>query len=464
MSSATATTDGTLGGVQLESKESPSPSEPPRSSHVISETLNEIDLDSKPQVPKDKTLPDLKSYQGDDATHPQVTSASEDRHRMVPPSTPVTTQRTKIIDDSSNDKAATASDTPVGVAPPTKQTQPTTPEELATAEPSASTELPTVLEEPVKKKHAEEESEATMLEEPLGPMAPDNDTDVQEEERPQGTAVDKIDVEDFEVIEIVELPAKGKKKKIRKKVLLHTGAEAVDALHNLAEETAGRATPVPVPDSAENAVVPQHRWSVGSWSECTVECGGGSREREVVCEAATNTTTSIADASLCPRPRPSSLQPCNTEECGEWVAGKWGECSAKCGTGERVRDVHCPKDLLCPASEQPYAVDPCNPEPCVQWVVGPWSLCTRQCGGGYQIRHVKCVDVRTQEASRACVREERPKHKMACRNQRCPKNRRGQQRRCKDRLDTKLCRRLKHMCTTKFFLVKCCRTCLRRPG
>lgn len=464
VSSATATTDGTLGGVQLESKESPSPSEPPRSSHVISETLNEIDLDSKPQVPKDKTLPDLKSYQGDDATHPQVTSASEDRHRMVPPSTPVTTQRTKIIDDSSNDKAATASDTPVGVAPPTKQTQPTTPEELATAEPSASTELPTVLEEPVKKKHAEEESEATMLEEPLGPMAPDNDTDVQEEERPQGTAVDKIDVEDFEVIEIVELPAKGKKKKIRKKVLLHTGAEAVDALHNLAEETAGRATPVPVPDSAENAVVPQHRWSVGSWSECTVECGGGSREREVVCEAATNTTTSIADASLCPRPRPSSLQPCNTEECGEWVAGKWGECSAKCGTGERVRDVHCPKDLLCPASEQPYAVDPCNPEPCVQWVVGPWSLCTRQCGGGYQIRHVKCVDVRTQEASRACVREERPKHKMACRNQRCPKNRRGQQRRCKDRLDTKLCRRLKHMCTTKFFLVKCCRTCLRRPG
>uniref|UniRef100_A0A0P4WD96 PLAC domain-containing protein n=1 Tax=Scylla olivacea TaxID=85551 RepID=A0A0P4WD96_SCYOL len=152
------------------------------------------------------------------------------------------------------------------------------------------------------------------------------------------------------------------------------------------------------------------------------------------------------------------------EECGEWVAGNWGECSAKCGTGERVRDVHCPKDLLCPASEQPYEVEPCNPEPCVQWVVGPWSLCTRQCGGGYQIRHVKCVDVRTQEASKACVREERPKHKMACHNQRCPKNRRGQQRRCRDRLDTKLCRRLKHMCTTKFFLVKCCRTCLRRPG
>ncbi|XP_063874225.1 A disintegrin and metalloproteinase with thrombospondin motifs 7-like isoform X1 [Scylla paramamosain] len=464
VSSITPTPDGALGGVQLESKESPSPSEPPRSSHVISETLNEIDLDSKPQVSKDKTLPDLKSYQGDDATHPQVTSASEDHHKPMPSSTPVTTEKTKIIDHFSNEKVATETEAPVGVAPPTKQTEQTTPEELATEGPLSRTEQPTVLEEPVKKKHIEEEAEATMVEEPLRDVTPDNDTDAQEEERPQGIAVDKIDVEDFEVIEIVELPAKGKKKKMRKKVLLHTGVEAVDALHNLAEETASHATPAPMPDTAGNTIVPQHRWSFGSWSECTVECGGGSREREVVCEAVTNTTTSIVDASLCPRPRPSSLQPCNTEECGEWVAGNWGECSAKCGTGERVRDVHCPKDLLCPASEQPYEVEPCNPEPCVQWVVGPWSLCTRQCGGGYQIRHVKCVDVRTQEASKACVREERPKHKMACHNQRCPKNRRGQQRRCRDRLDTKLCRRLKHMCTTKFFLVKCCRTCLRRPG
>ncbi|KAG0725111.1 hypothetical protein GWK47_039246 [Chionoecetes opilio] len=45
------------------------------------------------------------------------------------------------------------------------------------------------------------------------------------------------------------------------------------------------------------------------------------------------TTTTLVDGTLCPRPRPSSLQPCNMEECGEWVAGAWGKCSAQCGTG-----------------------------------------------------------------------------------------------------------------------------------
>ncbi|MPC33098.1 A disintegrin and metalloproteinase with thrombospondin motifs 7 [Portunus trituberculatus] len=264
MSSTTATPDVALGGVQLESKESASPSEPPRSSHVISETLNEIDLDSKPQVSKDKTLPDLKSYQGDDATHPQVTSATEDRPKQTSPSMPLTTEATRTADDSSIEKAAIETDTPAGMAPPTSQAEPATPEELATAAPSAGTDQPTVLEEPVKKKHTEEETKAPMLEEPMGVVMLGNDTDAQEEERPQGIAVDKIDVEDFEVIEIVELPPKGKKKKIRKKVLLHTGAEAVDALHNLAEETAERATPGPMPGTAGNTVVPQHRWSVGS--------------------------------------------------------------------------------------------------------------------------------------------------------------------------------------------------------
>ncbi|KAK3887793.1 hypothetical protein Pcinc_008121 [Petrolisthes cinctipes] len=285
-----------------------------------------------------------------------------------------------------------------------------------------------------------------------------------EETRPEGIMVDKVDIDGYEVIEVVELPPKGKGKKKRKKVLLHTGAEAVDVLHKLAEEQEEKLASNLGPTSE---YTPDYQWNLTQWSECSVECGGGEQERSVQCLEQTTGVPVLPDR--CSHPRPHTIQECNVEECGEWETREWGECSAECDVGERVRMVVCPSGRLCPSTTRPPEVEPCNLSPCVQWVEGPWSLCTRTCGVGYQIRHVKCVDIRTEEPAHTCPKDTKPQHKMACHNQRCSKHRRGegrrgQQRRCKDRLDTKLCRRLKHMCSTKFFRVKCCRTCLRRGG
>lgn len=257
--------DAELVTEQPESQESPTLSEPMQIPSVHSETLNEIDVDSKPQVSKAKTLPDLEAYQGDDATLPEVTSTQEKPQDSSPTTASGEGANHKL--DASPEGAATVAELPEGVGAPTRQEDPTTPEGPVAAGPLEGAEQPTMLEETEGETRLEEYSEATVLEEPSPEATTLGEHSDVEEERPQGIAVDKVDVDDFEVIEIVELPPKGKKKKSRKKVLLHTGVEAVDALHNLVEEHDARTTPAPLPAGAGSSVVPQHRWSVGSWSE-----------------------------------------------------------------------------------------------------------------------------------------------------------------------------------------------------
>lgn len=378
----------------------------------VMETLNEVDVDTKPVSPEEKPIPD-DGFTMDEKpvtkSDPQETSDQPDE-----PSTTLPALEEEDVSES---------------------------------------EEPTYMEEPADLDVYTEVEEPFVVEEYM-------DEDRPEERRPNETIVDKIDVDDFEVIEIIELPPKGNRKKKRKKVLLHTGAEAVDVLNELAEEQKAKGgSTTPKPDTIVESA-PEYEWSVGKWPECSAECGGGVWSRSVECVELTTGTP--VEPHLCRRSRPNYLEACNTMECGEWVVGEWGECSATCDLGERLRSVECPEGQRCPSTTRPPEVEPCHQGSCVHWVEGPWSLCTKSCGGGYQIRHVKCVDVRTQEVADTCPRDSKPKHKMACHNERCPKNRRGQQRRCRDRLDTKLCRRLKHMCSTKFFRVKCCRTCLRR--
>lgn len=265
---STLAPDSELVTEQPESEESPSLSEPMQIPSVHSETLNEIDVDSKPQVSKAKTLPDLEAYQGDDATQSEVMSTQEEPQDSSPTaaSTHGSSEGAKHKQNASPAGAATVAQLPEGVDAPTQQTASTTPETPVAAGPLDGAEQPKMPESEGETR-LEEHSEATVLEEPsLEATTLEEYSDV-EEERPQGIAVDKVDVDDFEVIEVVELPPKGKRKKTRKKVLLHTGAEAVDALHNLAEEQDARTTPASLPAGAEDGVVRQHRWSVGSWSK-----------------------------------------------------------------------------------------------------------------------------------------------------------------------------------------------------
>ncbi|XP_068201484.1 A disintegrin and metalloproteinase with thrombospondin motifs 6-like [Palaemon carinicauda] len=427
--------------------DNPSTNETLPTDSIISESENEVDIDSVPEKV------DLEKMVADEPSE-------------ISPTVRMGKEIDKLAEEqesSSDEKESESEDQEVGleekeVLPETEETnledQDTIPEEQETILEELET-IPEEQETDLEEFEFIPTEQETLVEE--SPQVNQTLSESPEEERPMGIIEDKINMEDFEVIEVIEIKAEGKRKKDKKKVHIHTGEEAVNVLYDLAEEQASKRIP-PTPTPKEQELL--YTWLVGEWSECTAECGGGVQSRNVYCLE--EVTGSPVNHKFCEGEMPDIVQSCNDLECGEWLVGEWEECSAECDLGERQRSVACPVDKLCPSHSQPPEVEPCNLKPCAEWVEGPWSLCTRSCGGGYQIRHVKCVDTRTQEPARTCPRETKPKHKMSCHNQRCPKKERGQQKRCRDHMDTKLCKRLKHMCSTNFFRIKCCRTCFKK--
>lgn len=87
------------------------------------------------------------------------------------------------------------------------------------------------------------------------------------------------------------------------------------------------------------------RWSTASWGECGNPCGAGEERRQVSCvlEDVTATLLVVTDG-FCAPPKPAAARQCYQyrNECDNvWVTGDWGQCSAKCGGGQRSRPVEC---------------------------------------------------------------------------------------------------------------------------
>uniref|UniRef100_A0A8C6NY30 ADAM metallopeptidase with thrombospondin type 1 motif, 10 n=1 Tax=Nothobranchius furzeri TaxID=105023 RepID=A0A8C6NY30_NOTFU len=120
-------------------------------------------------------------------------------------------------------------------------------------------------------------------------------------------------------------------------------------------------------------------WHYTSWSrcsalccffffclQCTPSCGPGYRHRVVVCKNGESGDT--LPESKCPKHgRPTSRVRCNLQRCPppRWVAGPWGECSAKCGLGQEMRSVQCHAHTGQPSSEclehqRPAAMQQCK--------------------------------------------------------------------------------------------------------
>eukprot|EP00117_Sycon_ciliatum_P025846 scpid65631/ scgid21363/ A disintegrin and metalloproteinase with thrombospondin motifs 10 len=81
-------------------------------------------------------------------------------------------------------------------------------------------------------------------------------------------------------------------------------------------------------------------WVKGHWSQCNASCSGGYRRRPIMCY---NPNTMRSEpASECRKPIPRHLQRCNTSPCdGQWMVGKWNNCSTSCGIGVHQRRVVC---------------------------------------------------------------------------------------------------------------------------
>ena len=130
-------------------------------------------------------------------------------------------------------------------------------------------------------------------------------------------------------------------------------------------------------------------WS--EWTDCTAECGGGSKSKIREC---VETTLRKKDL-FCIGPGNAS-DTCNETPCPMWTTwSDWSECSTTCGGGKRQRARECAHPqfrngrAVCdgPSMED----DSCNPERCPQWSEwAPWGECTASCGGGTRTSTRQC--------------------------------------------------------------------------
>ncbi|KAL0965076.1 hypothetical protein UPYG_G00276460 [Umbra pygmaea] len=126
--------------------------------------------------------------------------------------------------------------------------------------------------------------------------------------------------------------------------------------------------------ASQQACNQQHcpEFSVSSFSVCSVTCGEGQQTREVVCVGPEG--EHLDDHACTGLARPPSVQTCRKPTCHahlSWHVNDFGLCTRKCGGGIRERRVVCMDldqnphdDNSCAPQPKPLSVEHCNTQAC----------------------------------------------------------------------------------------------------
>ncbi|XP_066522676.1 A disintegrin and metalloproteinase with thrombospondin motifs 14 isoform X2 [Hoplias malabaricus] len=112
-------------------------------------------------------------------------------------------------------------------------------------------------------------------------------------------------------------------------------------------------------------------WLVENWGPCSKSCGKqGVQSRTVQCvQTLQNGTNRTVHSKYCSGDRPESRRPCETPTCSaHWRTGAWSQCSVSCGEGIQQRQVVCRGSDSSSASqcegEKPETVSICSLPAC----------------------------------------------------------------------------------------------------
>lgn len=123
---------------------------------------------------------------------------------------------------------------------------------------------------------------------------------------------------------------------------------------------------LPVPRKTVVLEDARYAWRASKWSKCSRGCGGGERRRRVKCvDKVTQREVPQESCYLHTQHlKPPERSACNLDLCLAWTSYDWSKCSARCGPGNKHREVSCPIRDRCDPSRRPANMTTCNRGPC----------------------------------------------------------------------------------------------------
>ncbi|XP_026471091.1 ADAMTS-like protein 3 [Ctenocephalides felis] len=169
--------------------------------------------------------------------------------------------------------------------------------------------------------------------------------------------------------------------------------------------------------------LPLYHWVLSTMSHCSATCGGGYKMSRPTCR---NRVTGVdVEDQLCNETQRPDMQviQCNMIKCpAKWMVSEWGECSASCEGGVRIRVVNCVEEdngtiIKVPDSncrlDRPRTQEPCGLRGCSRWETRNWSGCSVSCGSGIRVRGVECVNL-DGAIDQNCDESKMPERMEAC--------------------------------------------------